>query len=101
MDTIRILSLEIENFLSVKGRMVLDLSDRGLVLIDGPNGSGKSTIFADAICYCIYGEAMRDISKDDVVNRFIGRNCHIGLKLQHENNLIEIDTYRKHNKHKD
>ncbi|OGM09302.1 hypothetical protein A2Z67_05165 [Candidatus Woesebacteria bacterium RBG_13_36_22] len=102
MDTIRIISLEMENFLSVKSKTTLNLGNRGLVLVEGLNGSGKSACFVDALCYGIYGKTTRGVSKDDVVNRFFGRNSYVGLKMiSSDDDLIEIDSYRKHSKYKD
>ncbi len=101
-DTLRIISLEMENFLSVKSKVSLNLGNRGLVLVEGNNGAGKSACFVDALCYGAYGKTMRGVSKDDVVNRFVGKNCSVSLKmLSSDDDLIEIENYRKHFKHKD
>ena len=101
-DTLRITSLEMENFLSVKSKVSLNLGNRGLVLVEGNNGAGKSACFVDALCYGAYGKTMRGISKDEVVNRFAGKNCYVGVKmLSSDGDLVEIESYRKHFKHKD
>jgi len=101
-DTLRITSLEMENFLSVKSKISLNLGNRGLVLVEGNNGAGKSACFVDALCYGAYGKTMRGVSKDDVVNRFTGKDCYVGLKmLSSDGDLIEIENYRKHSKYKD
>jgi DNA repair exonuclease SbcCD ATPase subunit len=101
-DTLRIISLEMENFLSVKSKISLNLGNRGLVLVEGNNGAGKSACFVDALCYGVYGKTMRGVSKDDIVNRFAGKNCCVGVKmLDSDGDLVEIESYRKHFKHKD
>ena len=101
-DTLRITSLEMQNFLSVKSKISINLGNRGLVLVEGNNGAGKSACFVDALCYGAYGKTMRGVSKDDVVNRFIGKDCYVGLKmLSSDGDLIEIENYRKHSKYKD
>jgi DNA repair exonuclease SbcCD ATPase subunit len=93
--------MDVENFLSI-GNVSLSFENRGLVLIDGLNGSGKSSFFTDALCYGTTGNTIREIAyKDDVINRFVGRNCRISQVYRVDGVEAQIDTYRKHDIHKD
>lgn len=49
--------IELTNFVGHKSR-VLDLPQKGLVLITGPNGSGKSS-FIEAVSFGLWGETLR------------------------------------------
>ena len=100
MDTIRVGQVEIENFFSVNS-LVVDYANQGLVGVYGKNGSGKSSAFVEALCYGLFGVSIRGITKDDVINRFVGSNCHIGIPLMIGDDVARIDTYRKHKKFKD
>jgi DNA repair exonuclease SbcCD ATPase subunit len=97
--------LIIENFLTI-GRAEIDLSNRGLVLIQGvnnddtsavSNGAGKSSI-ADAICWCLYGTTARGESGDAVINEVAKKDCKVSVRIEDG-----PDTYVavRHRKHKD
>lgn len=67
----QIKTLKMENFLSYESAE-LNLSDRGLVLVEGENrdsggsnGAGKSAIF-EAICWCLFGYTNRGLKANDV-----------------------------------
>lgn len=101
MSEVRLIRMDVENFLSI-GNVSLSFENRGLVLIDGLNGSGKSSFFTDALCYGTTGNTIREIAyKDDVINRFVGRNCRISQVYRVDGVEAQIDTYRKHDIHKD
>lgn len=100
----KILSLEIENFLAIGSSGVLNLDDQGLVLIQGvnnddssasSNGVGKSTI-PDALSWVNFGETARDISGDAVVNDVAKKNCMVREVVQSGENRYMIERYRKH-----
>ena len=81
-------NLSIHNFLSIKDAEI-DLSDRGLMLIEGvnqddpsarSNGAGKSSI-VDALSWCLYGKTARGVSGSDVINKKAGKGCSVTLKI--------------------
>jgi hypothetical protein len=39
--------------------------------------------------------------RDKVINRFVGKNCHIHIPLTIDDMFVSIDAYRKHNRFKD
>lgn len=61
--------IEIENFLSIKDRVIFDFSNRGLVLVSGPNGAGKSTLAGKALCWALFGKTTAGIRGDSVATR--------------------------------
>jgi DNA repair protein SbcC/Rad50 len=61
------LQLELENFLSYRRPVALDLRGVHLACISGPNGAGKSALL-DAITWSLFGQS-RSRSDDDLVNR--------------------------------
>ena len=95
--------LTIENFLSI-GKAFVQLSNRGLVLVQGvntddpsadSNGSGKSSL-VDAIEWVIYGETARGVSADKVVNRVAGKDCFVQINIKDGKDKYEIVRHRKH-----
>lgn len=95
-------NLVIDNFLSLKHASV-DLSDRGLVLIEGinvddpsakSNGSGKSSL-VDALCYCLYGKTARGLSGDAVINRKVGKDCVVSVEVIDGTDKYVIKRFRK------
>ena len=93
-------SITIKNFLSVgKDPVKLDLK-RGLNVITGinkdkedrRNGVGKSTI-ADAIHFAIFGETIRELSKDFIVNSINKKDTFVELSFSvNENN--DVNRYK-------
>lgn len=97
-------TLEIENFSAIT-EATIQLSDRGLVLVQGvnkddtsaeSNGAGKSSVF-DALCWALFDETARGISGDAVVNWVASKGTRVAVTI-HDNH----DTYRiaRHRKHK-
>lgn len=89
--------LSIQNFLSIKN-IELDLSNRGLMLLQGRNldndslnnnGAGKSSII-EALIYVLYGRTIRGLKGDAVVHKIPGKNMKICLELVDDNK----DTYQ-------
>ena len=90
-------SVKIRNFLSI-GQDPVEISFRqGLNVITGVNkdkedrrnGVGKSTI-ADAIHFAIFGETIRELSKEFIVNSINKKNTYVELKFQvNENNTTK------------
>lgn len=100
--------LTIQNFMSIRS-IVLDLQDRGLVLIKGKNcdnpdlnnnGSGKSSMI-EAIVYALYGRTLRGVKGDAVVHKKPKKNMKIFLDLVDDDGTeYRIARYRKHNVNK-
>lgn len=96
-----------ENFLSFE-RLVLKLSNRGIVLIEGTNltsnkfksnGSGKSSAL-EPLVYAIYDTTSKGIKSDEVINNKVGKNTAVILKGKQGKDEYRIERYRKHKKHK-
>ena len=77
---------------------ILDLSGTGISGITGPNGYGKSTSIVDSLCFAFYGK-YRCSSVDDVVNRYIGKDCKVGVEFEQDGKEYKILRYRKHSTH--
>lgn len=98
---IRFGKVEIENFLSIRKGFV-DFSERGLVAVLGPNGSGKSSLVVESLLAGLFGVTERyGVERDRVVNRFVGKDCHIHIPLKVDELSASVDFYRAHHKFKD
>ena len=93
-------TIKIKNFLSIGNDEVEIDFKQGLNIITGinkdkqdrRNGVGKSTI-ADAIHFAIFGETIRELSKDFIVNAINKKNTVVQLNFTvNENN--EIKQYK-------
>ena len=93
-------TIKIKNFLSIGNEEVEIDFKQGLNIITGinkdkqdrRNGVGKSTI-ADAIHFAIFGETIRELSKDFIVNTINKKNTVVQLNFSvNENN--EIKQYK-------
>lgn len=88
MKTITFNRISIKNFLSVGNQPVVVDFKRGLHIITGinrdkedrRNGVGKSTI-ADAVYFAIFGETLRDLKKENVINNINRKNCEVILDV--------------------
>jgi len=103
-----IVNLKITNFLAIGDAPLIELKDKGLVLIQGvneddssatSNGVGKSSI-ADALCWALYGATARDESGDAVVNNVAKKNCSVTVLLRDGETSYQITRYRKHSEFK-
>lgn len=102
--------IRIENFLSVSSPSIeLTLKNRGVVGVFGrnddtnasdSNGAGKSALFSESLAWCLFGETLRGISSDDVVNRKTGKNCSVSLFIEEDMSSYEIIRTRKMSKAK-
>lgn len=104
----KILTLEISNFLAIGNSGVLRLDGQGLVLLQGvnlddtsaaSNGVGKSSI-PDALSWVNFGETARGVSGDDVVNETAKKNCFVAVTVQVGEVQYRIMRYRKHAEYK-
>ena len=93
-------TIKIKNFLSIGNQEVEIDFKQGLNIITGinkdkqdrRNGVGKSTI-ADAIHFAIFGETIRELSKDFIVNAINKKNTVVQLNFTvNENN--EVKQYK-------
>ena len=86
MKYINFKTITIKNFLSVGTTPVSVDFKRGLHIITGinkdkedrQNGVGKSTV-ADAINFAVFGETLRDLKKEYIVNSINKKNCEVVL----------------------
>lgn len=98
------LTLEAHNFLTLGYSGVLQLSNRGLNLLQGENdddpstesnGAGKSSI-PDALCWSLFGTTARGESGDAVVNHVAKKNSSVRVVLRDGDSIYEVTRYRKH-----
>ncbi|MCR9222895.1 MAG: AAA family ATPase [Hyphomonas sp.] len=98
----KITNVTIENFLGI-GEAVINLQDKGLVLVQGENlddpsadsnGSGKSSMI-DAIFWVLFGKTARGLGGDDVVNRVVGKQCIVSAELTDGTDTAVITRWRK------
>lgn len=75
----------------------ISLEGNGITSITGPNGYGKTTI-VEAIIYAIYGKT-RQATVNDVVNRYVGKDCKVSLEFCDNKNNYKIIRYRNHTEH--
>ena len=84
--------ISIKNFLSVGNVPVTVDFKRGLHIITGinkdkedrRNGVGKSTV-ADAIYFAVFGETLRDLKKENIINNVNRKNCEVILDVTIQN----------------
>jgi len=104
---IQIKNLTVRNFMSVGAAtqgIDFDRSDLTLVLGenldlggDGSrNGTGKTTII-NALSYALYGQALSNIRKDNLVNKTNGKNMLVSLDFSVNSQEYRIERGRKPN----
>jgi len=104
---IQIKNLTVKNFMSVGNAtqgVNFDRNDLTLVLGenldlggDGSrNGTGKTTII-NALSYALYGQALSNIRKDNLVNKTNGKNMLVGLEFFINGQEYKIERGRKPN----
>ena len=104
---IQIKNLTVRNFMSVgnttqgidfdRGDLTLVLGENLDMGGDGSrNGTGKTTII-NALSYALYGTALSNIRKDNLVNKTNGRNMLVSLEFDVGGKAYRIERGRKPN----
>jgi DNA repair exonuclease SbcCD ATPase subunit len=89
MKNINFKKVTIKNFLSVGNQPVVIEFKPGLHIITGlnkdkedrRNGVGKSTV-ADAVYFAVFGETLRDLKKEFIVNNINKKNCEVSIEVE-------------------
>ena len=104
---IQIKNLTVKNFMSVgNSTQAIDFDRRDLTLVLGENldlggdgsrnGTGKTTII-NALSYALYGVALSNIRKDNLVNKTNGKNMLVSLDFAVGGTEYRIERGRKPN----
>jgi DNA repair exonuclease SbcCD ATPase subunit len=104
---INIKNLTVRNFMSVgNATQGVDFDRRDLTLVLGENldlggdgsrnGTGKTTII-NALSYALYGQALSNIRKDNLVNKTNGKNMLVSLDFAVGGQEYRIERGRKPN----
>ena len=104
---IQIKNLTVRNFMSVgNSTQGIDFDRRDLTLVLGENldlggdgsrnGTGKTTII-NALSYALYGQALSNIRKDNLVNKTNGKNMLVSLDFSVNGTDYKIERGRKPN----
>jgi len=104
---IQIRNLTVKNFMSVgNATQGIDFDRKDLTLVLGENldlggdgsrnGTGKTTII-NALSYALYGQALSNIRKDNLVNKTNGKNMLVSLDFAVNGQEYRIERGRKPN----
>ena len=102
---IEIRNLSVKNFMSVgNATQAIDFNRQDLTLVLGENldlggdgsrnGTGKTTII-NALSYALFGQALSNIRKDNLVNKTNGKNMLVSLDFHVGSTEYRIERGRK------
>lgn len=107
--TIKLKDLTVKNFMSVgNATQAVNFGKEQLTLVLGENldqggddsgsrnGTGKTTI-VNALSYAIYGQALTNIKKDNLINKINGKNMLVTVEFEKDGKLYRIERGRKPN----
>jgi len=105
----RIKNLTVKNFMSVGNQtQAVDFDKELLTLVLGSNldlggddtgsrnGTGKTTI-VNALSYALYGQALTNIRKENLINKTNGKNMLVTVEFEKNRNRYRIERGRKPN----
>jgi hypothetical protein len=105
----RIRTLAVKNFMSVgNATQAVQFDRRDLTLVLGQNldlggddtgarnGTGKTTII-NALSYALYGNALTNIKKDNLINKTNGKNMLVTIEFEKDGVDYKIERGRKPN----
>jgi DNA repair exonuclease SbcCD ATPase subunit len=104
---ITVKNITIKNFMSVGNvTQAVQLDQNGLTLVLGNNldlggdgsrnGTGKTTL-VNALCYGLYGQAITNIRKDNLVNKTNSKNMLVTIDFAKNGSTYRIERGRKPN----
>lgn len=106
---IKIKDLTVKNFMSVgNATQAINFNQEQLTLVLGENldqggddsgsrnGTGKTTI-VNALSYALFGQALTNIKKDNLVNKINGKNMLVCVEFEKNGRLYRIERGRKPN----
>ncbi len=105
----KIKNLTVKNFMSVGNQtQAVDFDKEHLTLVLGANldlggddtgsrnGTGKTTI-VNALSYALYGQALTNIKKENLINKTNGKNMLVTVEFEKGNTKYRIERGRKPN----
>ncbi|CAB4133725.1 endonuclease subunit [uncultured Caudovirales phage] len=106
---LKIKSLSVKNFMSVgNATQAVNFDRRDLTLVLGQNldlggddtgarnGTGKTTII-NALSYALFGSALTNIKKDNLINKTNGKNMLVTVEFEKDGTEYKIERGRKPN----
>jgi DNA repair exonuclease SbcCD ATPase subunit len=103
----KIQNLTVKNFMSVGNQtQAVDFEKENLTLVLGENldqggddagsrnGTGKTTI-VNALSYALFGTALTNIKKDNLINKINNKNMLVTLSFEKDGNKYRIERGRK------
>ena len=104
---IKLKELTVKNFMSVGNQtQAVNFTREHLTLVLGENldqggddsgsrnGTGKTTI-VNALSFALYGTALTNIKKDNLINKINNKNMLVTLTFEKDNNKYKIERGRK------
>ena len=104
---ITVKNITVKNFMSVGNvTQAVKLNEHGLTLVLGKNmdlggdgsrnGTGKTTL-VNALCYGLYGQAITNIRKDNLVNKTNAKGMLVTVEFEKNGHNYRIERGRKPN----